>query len=284
MLTASLKTSTCLWRLPLWGYEPRSARAVRPGESLPRGILAGPKRYSEIAMTDGANGGLTYAGYLHLDEILNAQHPLAPEERHGRGVRAAEHFFIVTHQAFELWFKQLLLDLGDAAALLPPTVGDAEMALDHLQRAASIMRLLVQQMVLFDHLSPRSFLAFRPYLGSASGSESAQWRQVQRALGLRGRDGSQVYTAFLAALNAKHLSLEEVYRDPSTAGALYRVAEALVSISEEFWQLNAVHVQIAERTIGQRPGTGGTSGVSYLAEGLEGAKAFPDLWAVRTRL
>ena len=55
---------------------------------------------------------------------------------------------------------------------------------------------------------------------------------------------------------------------------------------EDIWssQLNAVHVQIAERTIGQKPGTGGTTGVAYLAEGLENAKAFPDLWAVRTRL
>jgi len=158
------------------------------------------------------------------------------------------------------------------------------MALDHLQRAASILRLLVQQMVLFDHLSPRSFLAFRPYLGPASGSESAQFRQVQKALGLRGAGGSAVYDGFVAALQERELTLEDTYRYPSAAGALYRVAEALVDISEEFWQLCAVHVQIAERTIGQRPGTGGTTGVSYLAETLEGAKAFPELWAVRTRL
>jgi tryptophan 2,3-dioxygenase len=235
-------------------------------------------------VSDDAEPSLTYAGYLHLDEILNAQHPVAPEDENGPAVRAAEHFFIVTHQAFELWFKQFLIDLADAAALLPPPATDAEMALDHLQRAASILRLLVQQMVLFDHLSPRSFLAFRPYLGSASGSESAQFRQVQRALGLRGHDGSPVYNAFVAALEPKGLTLEDIYHNPSDAGALYRVAEALVSISEEFWQLSAVHVQIAERTIGQRPGTGGTSGVAYLAEGLEGAKAFPELWAVRTRL
>jgi tryptophan 2,3-dioxygenase len=96
--------------------------------------------------------------------------------------------------------------------------------------------------------------------------------------------GSPAYTAFTAALQAKSLSLEDTYRRPSEAGALYRVAEALVDISEEFWQLSAVHVQIAERTIGQRPGTGGTTGVSYLAGTLEGAKAFPELWAVRTRL
>jgi tryptophan 2,3-dioxygenase len=226
---------------------------------------------------------LTYAGYLHLDEILGAQHPLAPDE-HGPGVRAAEHFFIVTHQAFELWFKQLLLDLADAAQFLQPPSTDAEMALDHLQRARSILRLLVQQMVLFDHLSPRSFLAFRPYLGAASGSESEQFREVQKALGLRGHGGSPAYRAFIAALQVKGLSLEATYHDPSAAGVLYRVAEALVDISEEFWQLNAVHVQIAERTIGQRPGTGGTTGVAYLAEGLEGARAFPELWDVRNRL
>jgi tryptophan 2,3-dioxygenase len=226
---------------------------------------------------------LTYAGYLHLDEILAAQHPLAPRE-HGPDVCAAEHFFIVTHQAFELWFKQLLLDLGDAASSLDPPGADAETALDHLQRAGSILRLLVQQMVLFDHLSPRSFLAFRPYLGAASGSESEQFREVQKALGLRGHTGSPAYRAFVGALEARHLTVEQVYRDPSGAGVLYRIAEVLVDISEEFWQLCAVHVQIAERTIGQRPGTGGTSGVSYLAEVLEGSKAFPELWDVRTRL
>jgi tryptophan 2,3-dioxygenase len=106
---------------------------------------------------------------------------------------------------------------------------------------------------------------------------------VQRALGLRGQSPSPVYEAFTAALKARGLSLEEAYRDPSIAGVLYRLAEALVDVSEQFWQLVAVHVQIAERTIGQKPGTGGTTGVAYLAEGLN-TKAFPELWAVRTRL
>src|SRR5919198_1688919 len=148
-------------------------------------------------MTTRAEPKLTYAGYLHLDEILGAQHPLAPQE-HGPGVAAAEHFFIITHQAFELWFKQLLIDVAHAADLLKPP-NDAEMALDHLQRARSILRLLVQQMVLFDHLSPRSFLAFRPYLGTASGSQSTQYHAVQQALGLQA-DESPIYEAFRAAL------------------------------------------------------------------------------------
>lgn len=226
--------------------------------------------------------GINYAGYLRLDELLTAQHPAAPAEL-GDHVRAAEHFFIVTHQAFELWFKQELLDLDCATKALAAPTYDAELALDHLHRVGSIQRLLYQQMALFGHLSPAAFLAFRPYLGTASGSESAQFRQVQRALGLRGAGGGKLFDLFAAALDRAGLSLEEVYRDPSRAGVFYRLAEELVDISEGFWLLTAAHVRVAERTIGQKPGTGGTSGVEYLAEALK-VKAFPELWAVRTRL
>ncbi len=225
---------------------------------------------------------VTDARYLVLDKILDAQQPIAPTTL-GAGVHAAEHFFIVVHQAFELWFKQALLDLTCAERALLPPDPDPELALDHLQRVAAIHRLLGQQMVLFDHLSPRSFLAFRPYLGQASGSESVQFHAVERVLGLTGRGGSPLYEAFRGALERAGLTLEDAYRDPSRAGVLYRVAEALVDISEGFWLLTAAHVRIAERTIGQRPGTGGTTGVAYLAQALE-RKAFQELWDVRTRL
>ena len=187
------------------------------------------------------------------------------------------------HQAFELWFKQELLDLRSATDALAPPHHDPELALDYLQRVAAIQRLLTQQMVLFDHLSPRSFLAFRPYLGQASGSESRQYREVERALGLRGSGSSPVCRAFTAAFERAGLTLETLYQAPSGAGVLYRLAELLVDISEGFWLLTAAHVRIAERTIGEKPGTGGTSGVAYLAQALE-RKAFPALWEVRTRL
>ena len=187
------------------------------------------------------------------------------------------------NQAFELWFKQELLDLACAERALRPPDADPELALDHLQRVAAVHRLLGQQMVLFDHLSPRSFLALRPYLGQASGSESEQFRAVERALGLIGRGPSPLYEAFRASLERVGLTLETLYRNPSQGGMLYRLAEALVDISESFWLLTAAHVRIAERTIGQRPGTGGTSGVAYLALALE-RKAFPELSDVRTRL
>src|ERR671927_189565 len=179
-------------------------------------------------MSDGVQAGgehpgspdeVTYHGYLELNAILDAQHPLAPPEL-GAQVHAAEHFFIVVHQAFELWFKQELLDLGCAVDALTPPNDDPELALDHLQRVASIQRLLTQQMVLFDHLSPRSFLAFRPYLGQASGSESKQYRDVERALGLRGSAGSPIYRAFIGAIERAGLDLEAVYQQPSRAGVL----------------------------------------------------------------
>src|SRR5215213_8035936 len=154
--------------------------------------------------------GITYDGYLRLAAILDAQHPLAPPSL-GPQVQVAEHFFIVVHQAFELWFKQELLDLRSATDALAPPHHDPELALDYLQRVAAIQRLLTQQMVLFDHLSPRSFLAFRPYLGQASGSESTQYREVERAFGLRGSTGSPIYEAFSATLDRAGFTLETLY-------------------------------------------------------------------------
>ncbi len=228
------------------------------------------------------NAALTYQSYLQLDRILAAQAPVAPASL-GDSIIAAEQFFIVVHQAFELWFKQVLTDFDCAREALTVEPRDAERALDHLQRVAAIERLLIQQMVLFDHLSLRSFLAFRPYLGTASGSESRQWREVQRVLGLRSQGASPVYQALVDAVAAAGMTMADVYRDPSGAGVLYRLAEALLDISNLFWQLTAAHVQVAERAIGDRPGTGGTSGVPYLRETLQ-VKAFPELWQIRTEL
>ena len=164
---------------------------------------------------------VTYPTYLQLDKILDAQTPLGPVSL-GSTVRAAEQFFIVVHQAFELWFKQVLTDLECSREALGAQPREPERALDHLLRVASIFRLLHQQMVLFDHLSPHSFLAFRPYLGTASGSESEQWRQVQKALGLRGQARSPLSDLLESAARDGGLTLLDVYREPYRAGVLYR--------------------------------------------------------------
>ncbi len=230
--------------------------------------------------TETATGAdVTYPGYLHLDHLLALQHPLSSETL-GAQVQSAEHFFIVVHQTFELWFKQELLDLQCAIEALD--ADDMALALPHVQRANAVHQLLYAQMTLFTHLAPADFLAFRPYLGTASGAESAQFRKVQRVIGLRG-DADPLYKAFAGALDRAKITLEDLYRAGARAGMSYQLAEALVALSESFWQLTAAHVHAAERTIGQRAGTGGTSGVAYLMEALR-VKAFPELWAVRTRL
>ncbi len=229
-------------------------------------------------MTTGS--ALTYSTYLHLNELLALQIPVGPPTM-PMHAQAAEHFFIVVHQTFELWFAQQLLDLRCATDALH--ADDTEVAVEHLLRVAAVQRLLNDQMVLLDHLPPRSFLEFRPALGTASGSESGQFHQVQHALGLRSLVESPVWMAYHGALDRAGLDLDALYRDPSRNGGLYRVAEAMVDISEMNWLMAAMHVRTADRAIGDRPGTAGTSGVAYLMEALK-EKAFPALWAVRTHL
>ena len=223
-----------------------------------------------------------YGTYLHVRELLALQKPVNPPGGPDH-VAAAEHFFIVVHQAFELWFKQQLLDLRCAEDALAPPDADADLAYEHLARVAAIQRLLNEQMQLLDFLPPRSFLAFRGHLGTASGSESTQFHRLAAALGLRTAAESPVYRAFRTALAGAGIDLETLYREPARAPGLYRVAEALTDIAERFWLMTALHVRITDRTIGDRPGTGGTSGVTYLMEALQ-EKAFPELWLVRTRL
>lgn len=225
---------------------------------------------------------LEYGTYLHVRELLALQTPAGPPDSRA-DVAAAEHFFIVVHQAFELWFKQQLLDLHYATAALALPDADADLACEHLARVAAIQQLLNGQMQLLDFLPPRSFLAFRGHLGTASGSESAQFHQLTAALGLRTDAESPVYGAFRIALADAGVDLETLYREPARAPGLYRVAEALVDIAERFWLMSALHVRITDRTIGDRPGTAGSSGVTYLMQALR-EKAFPELWAVRTRL
>ncbi len=205
---------------------------------------------------------LTYSDYLRLPEMLALQTSVGPPDM-PMHAQAAEHFFIIVHQAFELWFKQQLLDLRCASAALD--ADECEVAVEHLLRVAAIQRLLNDQMMLLDHLPPRSFLEFRP------------------ALGLRNLDESPVWVAFRGGLERAGIDLQSLYREPSRCGMLYRVAEALVDVSEANWLMVAMHVGIADRAIGDRPGTAGTSGVTYLMEALK-EKAFPQLWAVRTRL
>ncbi|HIF04869.1 MAG TPA: tryptophan 2,3-dioxygenase, partial [Candidatus Poseidoniales archaeon] len=122
----------------------------------------------------------TYGGYLGLHALLNLQ-------RDSDGVSHDEMHFIITHQTFELWFKQVIRELREVRDILAAEhVPEAQVptAVDHLGRVTEIFRLLASQWKVMETLSPQGFLAFRDGLGTASGFESFQMREMEILLGL----------------------------------------------------------------------------------------------------
>jgi tryptophan 2,3-dioxygenase len=122
----------------------------------------------------------TYGGYLGLHDLLSLQ-------RDGDGVSHDEMHFIITHQTFELWFKQVIREVREVRNILAAEhVPEAQVptAVYHLARVTEIFRLLASQWKVMETLSPQGFLAFRDGLGTASGFESFQMREMEILLGL----------------------------------------------------------------------------------------------------
>jgi tryptophan 2,3-dioxygenase len=256
---------------------------------------------------------LTYTSYLALDEILGAQRPRSDEHD--------EILFIVVHQVYELWFKELLHELAHLQRLLEGAQGPQ--ALSTLKRILTILKLVVAQIDVIETLTPVQFLSFRDRLESASGFQSAQFRELEAVLGRRDRkvlgayeEGSEprgrieaalarrsLYDSFLhyLALCGYDVPTERLERDVTlpaeeSAGvraavlAAYRdvgepaqVCERMVDLDEGFQEWRYRHVKMVERTIGSRPGTGGSPGAKYLHTTLN-QPMFPDLWSVRSEL
>ncbi len=253
---------------------------------------------------------VTYASYLKVPELLSLQveRSVGPD-----GPEHDELLFIVIHQVYELWFKQLRHELRGIQAALE--ANDTDTALHLLNRVLKILKTLVAQIDVLETMTPLQFLSFRDRLESASGFQSAGFRQVEAVLGLRdpgaiaaqpagsparvaveaAQAGPSVWDSFLAYLRARDAALPadpaipdervqaaliDVYRgDPDAA----LVAERLVDLDEGVQEWRYRHVKMVERTIGTKRGTGGSSGVEYLRGTLFRA-AFPDLWEIRSRL
>jgi tryptophan 2,3-dioxygenase len=268
-----------------------------------------------VAVTDAAphEAALTYARYLALDEVLGAQRPRSDEHD--------ELLFIVVHQVYELWFKQLLHELRHAQALLED--GHTAPVVHTLRRALTILKVVVAQVDVLETMTPREFTGFRDRLDASSGFQSAQFRELEAVLGRRdprmvaahppgsvareriaaAMSGRSLYDSFLhylaahgftvpAALlrrdvsvpPARHPELDDVllavYADD---GGPAQVCERLVDLDEGLQEWRYRHVKMVERTIGDKSGTGGSSGAAYL-RGTLSAPLFPDLWAVRNRM
>lgn len=199
---------------------------------------------------------LTYRSYLQLDGILSAQQPTSPVS--DRSTWRAERFFIVCHQTSELWVSQVLLDLEDAGHLAAE--GNWIGVRAAVTRAASVIGMLSYNLVQLNHLTVEDFLRFRGALEGASGAESEQLRMLLRGRRLPAvRRLHSALTPTLTALGA------DAPHPPGTCG---HVECAVAGVLDDClcgiatWRM--VHVAIARHFIGDRRGTGGTSGVDHL--------------------
>jgi len=269
---------------------------------------------------------VTYQSYLKVEELLSLQEPLSDGPEHD------ELLFITIHQVYELWFQQILHEMAALQGALE--AGDTHRSLALISRVRSIMKTCVAQVDVLETMTPIQFKSFRARLSSASGFQSAQFRELEAVLGRRDRAGSDAGEGTGMKM-AEHLQpgsrgrerteaamarpslgdsalhyfahrshpnppealdrdvtlpwegaqglegvLIEMYRTDSEARM---VVEALVDIDEGLAEWRYRHVMMVHRTIGKKPGTGGSSGVEYLRSTLF-HPVFPELWSIRNQL
>ena len=262
-------------------------------------------------MSENFDSALTYTSYLAVDELLKLQRPLSTGPEHD------EMLFIIIHQTYELWFKQIIHEFQEAQRAMES--GDSHYSLAILGRIRTILKVCVTQIDILETMTPLQFNSFRSYLSSSSGFQSAQFRMVEALLGRRDEKmaghlppdiqaqikvittKNSVWDSALAYLSkrghaipqevlsrnksesyaanpAVQTVLLDVHRnDPESA----MVCERLVDIDEGLQEWRYRHVKMVERTIGHKIGTGGSSGVGYLSSTLFNP-TFPDLWEIRS--
>jgi tryptophan 2,3-dioxygenase len=266
-------------------------------------------------MHEEPRAAVTYQSYLQLETLLSLQVPRSEGPEHD------ELLFIVIHQVYELWFKELLHELDHVVVLFR---SDKPHRAQHtLKRILTILKVLVAQLDILETMTPLEFLSFRERLEAASGFQSNQFRQIEFLLGAKNEaaltrfpEGSPgrlalerryqaptLWDAFLHYLSregypvpASHLTrdystpveptpeiqqilLDVYHRDVKSA----EICERLVDLDEGIAEWRYRHVKMVERTIGSKPGTGGSRGAAYL-QSTVGRNLFPDLWEIRARL
>jgi len=245
------------------------------------------------------NPDLSYGDYLGLDRLLAAQHPLSDSHD--------ELLFIVIHQASELWIKLSIHELTGARDRI--AADDLGAAFKMIARVSRIQTQLIQSWDVLATMTPSDYHAFRPSLGQSSGFQSYQYRELEFLLGNKAagigvhEQDARVHAHLSAVLAAPSLYDEclallvrrgfpvgdvdgtwlAVYREPERHWDLYELAEKLVDLEFRFQQWRFAHLKTVERIIGNKMGTGGTGGVSYLAKALD-QSFFPELLKVRTSL
>ena len=282
--------------------------------------------HSSAAIAQSANSsgqsGLTYSSYLKVSELLELQRPQSVPPHHD------EMLFILVHQTYELWFKELLHDLDAVVANLqkagtaPDSRDEVYEAARLLRRCTEITRVLVEQFTILETMLPTHFLAFRGLLEPASGFQSEQFREIEFLCGLKDEkmlryhrptpaayaslkrrlEEPSLRDAFFGALQAmgklvatgttetdeerfeaRARAVHALYKDEHHHRDWIDVCERLTEFDELVMSWRLRHIQLVERIIGIRMGTGGSAGSSYLKLTLD-KKFFPELWEARTLL
>ncbi|GJM19606.1 MAG: tryptophan 2,3-dioxygenase [Phycisphaeraceae bacterium] len=279
--------------------------------------MSNPREIEAGVRTD-LSGDMSYAGYLGLDKLLDAQHPRSNPAHHD------ELLFIIIHQTTELWFKLIIHELRAAVAHVRDD--ELEPAFKVLARVKHVQAQLLDQWSVLATLTPSEYSQFRSVLGSASGFQSAQYRTVEFLLGNKDRrmlemhrpdprafavleqtlEMPSLYDEFLRNLARRGLpipaevlerdvstphqshpgvveALRLIYTDPHGNWDAYEMCEKLVDLEEQYALWRFRHMKVVERIIGYKTGTGGSSGVSFLRKVID-LRFFPELWEVRTHL
>jgi len=263
------------------------------------------------------NEQLTYSDYLRVPQLIGLQHTQSMPEHHD------ELLFITIHQAYELWFKQILHELD--AAILQMNDGRLAAAAHTMRRVVEIEKLLVTQIHILETMTPISFLGFRDQLNPASGFQSMQFREIEFSSGLKDErilrefasdpyaserlqrrfEAESIAETFYRALERRGLkapvdkgadqaqatrnyherthAILEILTHFEDRYEEFQLAEALIEHDEYFSLWRSHHIKMVERMVGAKRGTGGSEGIGYLKTTLD-KKFFPELWEARTYL
>jgi aminocarboxymuconate-semialdehyde decarboxylase len=301
-----------------------SGNAMRFLNLEPAAHVAGDHATAAVSSSPVApeDGQLTYSSYLKVAELLELQQPQSSPPHHD------ELLFILVHQTYELWFKELLHDLDAVVANLrragaaPNSRNEVYEAARLLRRCTEITRVLVEQFTILETMLPTHFLAFRGLLEPASGFQSEQFREIEFLCGLKDEkmlryhrptpeayaslkrrlEEPSLHDAFFGALRAmgkmpessegttererfeaRARAVHALYKDEHHHRDWIDVCERLTEFDELVVSWRLRHIQLVERIIGIRLGTGGSAGASYLKLTLD-KKFFPELWEARTLL
>ena len=276
----------------------------------------GNYRALEKGIHTDLKGRMTYGSYLHLDQVLNAQHPVSEEHD--------EMLFIIIHQASELWLK--LAGHEVQAAIRNISNGNLRRAFKVIARVKLILVQLHQSWSILSTMTPVDYLKFRDKLGPASGFQSYAYRKLEFLLGNKNQklvavhrhdpdvhrelshvlEAPGLYDIVLRMLSEKGFDIDAdrlerdfsqpyeanesvqrawaaIYGEPDKYFEMYELGEKLVDIEDAFQQWRFKHMYTVQRIIGNRTGTGGSSGVPFLKKAIE-TSFFPELFSIRTDL